>query len=550
LLRETVGHLRDLPRYRQILATLIRYGYRDVVSALHLEGLAKPFESMTLGDNVPPADRAQRLRMVCEELGPTFVKLGQLLSTRPDLLPDAYIRELALLRDDVRPYPFEEATAILEADFEGPVEARFGQIDPEPLASASISQVHSTVLPNGQAAVLKIRRPHIEQVVEADLDILKNLATLAERQLPWMARYKPTALAREFERNLRRELDLNAERLTMQRCRLQMENVDYVHVPKSFDNLCSKRVLTMERVDGVGVDDLEGIRAMGVDPAEVAKRGARILLAQIFRYGFFHADPHPGNLQILPKGVVAPLDYGLFGQIDLPTRERIAALLIGLLAQDTDRVLKALHDLEIRGEQTDQRALRRDIGEMVLAYSDLKLDTIDLSKLLGELVQLVRHHRLVIPLDLILLIRSLVTIESVGRRLDPHFDIAAEARPFVQELTRKRYSPSRFLTIAAHTVEDLQQLVTLLPEVLNEALESIRQGELTVKFDLHGFEKLVKQITRAANSLAAGVVITGLLVGSSLVVQAESRWHHLGIAGYLVASILGVWLLWNMFRGG
>ena len=550
MFRETVGHLRDLPRYRQILATLIRYGYQDVVSAIHLEGLVRPIENIALGpENVPPSDRAMRLRMVCEELGPTFVKLGQLLSTRPDLLPEAYIRELSLLRDEVRPFPFEEAEAIIRDELERDPAEVFEAIDPTPLASASISQVHAATMPDGRRVVLKVRRPGIEKVVQADLDILKNLAQVAQRRLPWLAAARPVALAKEFERNLRRELDLNAERRTMKRCRLQLAREPFAKVPEAIDDLSTGRVLTMERIDGASVDDLGGIAALGVSPSTVASRGASLLLKQIFTYGFFHADPHPGNLRVLPGGIIAPLDYGLFGQLDLPTRERIADLLLGLLAQDTDRVLRALDELEIRGEGVDHRALRRDIGEMVLAYSDLTLDAIDLSVLLGELVALLRTHKLGIPPDLMLLIRALVTIEGVGRRLDPHFDIASEARPFVVELTRRRYSPWRILSDTGRTLEDVQRVATLLPEVLGQSLESIRRGELRVTFDLQHFERLVRQLTRTGHTLSAGIVIAGLIVGSSLIVQSGAGLVPLGIAGYGVAVALGAWLLWNMVRG-
>lgn len=548
MLRETVVHLRDLPRYRQILATLMRYGYQDIVSAMHLEGIVRPLENLALGEeNVPPSDRAQRLRMVLEDLGPTFVKLGQLLSGRPDLLPDPYIQELSLLRDEVRPFPFEEAEAILRADFARPDEL-FGEIDPVPLASASISQVHACTLPDGRRVVLKIRRPGIEKVVQADLDILKNLAHLAERRIPWLAAARPVALAKEFERNLKRELDLNAERRTMQRCRLQQASMPFVHVPEAIDALSTGRVLTMERIDGVGVDDLDGIRALGLDPREIASRGGTLLAKQIFTYGLFHADPHAGNIRVMPDGVVAQLDYGLFGQLDLPSRERIADLLLGLMAQDTDRVMRALDDLEISGEGVDYRGLRRDIGEMVLTYSELTLDSIDLSKLLGELVALIRSHSLRLPPDLMLLIRALVTIESVGRHLDPHFDIASHARPYVAELTRRRYSPWRLLTAAGRTAEDVQRVATLLPEVLGQSLESIRRGELRVTFDLNRFEQLVGELTRTGNSLAAGIVIAGLIVGSSLIIAAGVGWTALGISGYSIAVIMGAWLLWNMFH--
>ena len=548
LIRETVSHLRDLPRYRQILATLVRFGYQDVVSALHLEGIVRPIERVAWGEDIPPHDRANRLRMVCEELGPTFVKLGQLLSTRPDLLPEAYTSELAKLRDDVRPFPFEEAEAILAEQYGRPPSEVFAAIDPAPTASASISQVHRATLRDGRSIALKIRRPGIEKVVQADLDILKNLAQLAERRLPFLAPYAPVGLAREFERTLKRELDFTVERRTMERCRAQFAKDPSAHIPFAVPEYSTAHVLAMEFIGGVGVSDLVGLRGMGVDPAEVAIRGARILLTQIFRFGFFHADPHPGNLRVLEGGVVAPLDYGMFGQLDARARERIADLMAALLAQDTDRVLRALDMLEIRGERVDQAALRRDAAELVATYSDLSLDTIDLGVLLKELIAFIRAHHLHIPPDLVLLIRSLVTIEGVGRALDPHFDIAAELHPFLRDLTLRRFHPWRILGQAARTAEDMQRVAMMLPHVLGQSLQSIQRGELTVHFDLQHFERLVSQLTRAANMLAVGVVLAGLVVSSSLILRVGPA--PLAYAGFAIAVVLMLWLFWNLFRTG
>ena len=548
MLRETVSHLRDLPRYRQILATLIRYGYRDVVAALHLDGLVRPFERVAMGNDVPPQDRPRRLRLVCEDLGPTFVKLGQLLSTRPDLLPEAYIQELSALRNDVRPFPFADALVILTEELGRPPSEVFASIDPEPVASASISQVHRAVLPDGRVVALKIRRPGIEKTVQADLDILKNLSHLAERRLAFLAPYGPAAIAREFERTLKRELDFNVERRTMERCRAQLAEVKVAHVPETFPELSTGKVLAMEFVTGVDVNDMDGLRRLGVDPAQVARDGAHILLTQIFRFGFFHADPHPGNLRVLPGGVVAPLDYGMFGQLDAKTRERIADLLLGLLAEDVDRVVRVLELLEIHGDGVDPKQLRRDVGELISNYSELTLDNIDLAHLLRELIALIRTHHLRIPADLVLLIRSLVTIESVGRALDPRFDIAGQLRPFMRDLSARRFHPWRLLSQAARGAEDLQRVAMLLPEVLKESLESIHRGGLTVRFDLQHFERLVQQLVRVGNTLAAGIVVAGLIVGSSLIVRAGVGPVSLGFLGYALASVLGLWLLWSMLR--
>jgi ubiquinone biosynthesis protein len=546
LIRETVGHLRDLPRYRQILATLVRYGYQDVVAALHLEGLMRPFERVAMGDDVPPHDRARRLRLVLEDLGPTFVKLGQLLSTRPDLLPEPYTTELAALRDDVRPFTFAESLAILTEEYGRPPREIFATIDEIPTASASISQVHRAVMMDGRVVALKIRRPGIDKLVQADLDILRNLAQLAERRLPFLAPYAPVALAREFERSLKRELDFNFERRTMERCFAQFARDPTAHIPYVIGEYSTGRVIAMEFVHGVGVTDLEGLRQNGIDPAVVAVRGARILLRQIFEYGFFHADPHPGNLRIMPGGVVAPLDYGMFGQLDARTRERIADLLTGLISQDTDRVLRALEALEIRGDHVESRGLRRDAAELVASYSDLTLDSIDMGTLLRELIAFIRIHHLHIPPDLVLLIRSLVTIEGVGRTLDPCFDIAAELYPVVRSLTLRRFHPWRILSQTARTAEDVQRIAMLLPDVLGQSLESIKRGELTVRFDLQHFERMVHQLARAGNTLALGIVIAGLLVGSSLVLKAGPV--PLAYTGFALAALLGACLGWNIVR--
>ena len=451
------------------------------------------------------------------------------------------------MRDDVRPFSFAESEAILTEEYGRPPSEIFAAIDAAPTASASISQVHRAVLHDGRVVALKIRRPGIDKVVHADLEIVKNLAQLAERRLPFLTPYGPVALAREFERTLKRELDFNVERRSMERCQAQFAHDPTAHIPYVIKEHSTIRVIAMEFIGGVGVNDLEGLRRYGVNPAVIAVRGARILLRQIFEFGFFHADPHPGNLRVLPGGVVAPLDYGMFGQLDARTRERIADLLTGLLSQDTDRVLRALDALEVRGEHVDARALRRDAAELVASYSDLTLDTIDLGVLLRELIAFIRTHHLHIPPDLVLLIRALVTIEGVGRALDPHFDIATQLHPFVRSLTLRRYHPWRILAQTARTAEDVQRIAMLLPDVLGQSLESIKRGELTVHFDLQHFEHLVRQLTRAGNTLAVGILVSGLIVGSSLVLRVGSP--SLAYTGFTLAALLGLWLGWNILRG-
>ncbi len=451
------------------------------------------------------------------------------------------------LRDDVRPFPFDQVEKILREEYGRPTSELFASIDPIPVASASISQVHRAVLRDGRTIALKVRRPEIVKVVQADLDIIKNLAHLLERRLPMLAAYRPAGLAREFERTLKRELDFSAERRTMQRCRIQFASDPTAHIPLVFEEFSTSRVIAMEFIAGVAINDLEGIRSLGANPADIAVTGARILLKQIFELGFFHADPHPGNLRVLSGGVIAPLDYGMFGRLDGVTRERIADLLIGLLAQDTDRVLRALDGLDVRGEPLDPRGFHRDLGELVASYSELNLKTIALGPLLRELIGFVRAHHLHIPPELVLLVRSLVTIEGVGRHLDPQFDIARELEPFLRTLAARRFHPYRILSQTIRTTEDLRRIATLLPDLLSQSLDSIKRGEMRVHFDLHGFGRLVRQLTRASNTLAVGIIIAGLSVASALVLRDGPA--PLAYTGFILAAVLGLWLVWNMSRG-
>ena len=516
------------------------------MTALHLEGIARPIERVTLGNELPQHDRPRRLRLVCEDLGPTFVKLGQLLSTRPDLLPEAYTNELAFLRDDVRTFSFTQVESILGDEYGRPLRQIFASLDEKPVASASISQVHRGVLHDGRVVALKVQRPDIAKVVQADLDIIKNLAQLIERRIPQLAVYRPLTLAREFERSIKRELDFSRERRTIERCRLQFVHEPSVHIPFTFPDLCTSRVLAMEFIEGVAINDLERIRLMGLSPQEIAAAGARILLKQVFEFGFFHADPHPGNLRVLPSGVIVPLDYGLFGHLDLRTRERIAGLLSGLLSQDADRVIRVLETLEIRRDRSDARGFRRDVAELVSAYSDLTLDSIDLGVLLRDLIGIIRTHHLSIPPDLVLLIRALVTIESVGRTLDPHFDIGSHLHPFLRDEMLRRFKPERIFSQTVRTTEDLQRIATLIPDLLSQSLESIKRGELRVVFDLQGFERLVRQLTRASNSLTLGIVIAGLFVSSALLFRVGQT--TLAYVAVALALTLGLALGWNMTR--
>ena len=398
---------------------------------------------------------------------------------------------------------------------------------------------------DGRVVALKVRRPEIAKLVRADLDIIKNLAQLVERSLPNLAVYRPLSLAREFERTIKRELDFSIERRTMQRCRIQFADDPTAHIPLVIEELSTPSVIAMEFIEGVSVDDLAGIRRLHAEPAEVAVTGARILLRQIFEYGFFHADPHPGNLRVLEGGVIAPLDYGMFGQLDGKTRERIADLLSGLLAQDSDRVIRSLESPRYPGRKARLARLspRRRRARRLVLGADARHDRPVLAAARArdrDPYAPPAHPPRPGPLDP-------VAGDHRGRRPPPrpsfrHCQVSSRRSSVIWRC--ERFRPDRILSQTVRTTEDLQRIATLLPDLLSQSLDSIKRGELRVHFDLQGFERMVRKVTRASNSLSVGIVIAGLLVASSLVLRVGSV--TLAYAGFTTGLVLCLWLVWNM----
>ena len=412
------------------------------------------------------------------------------------------------------------------------------------MASASISQVHRAVLLDGRIVALKVRRPEIAKVVQADLDIIKNLAQLVERRLPNLAVYRPLSLAREFERTIKRELDFSTERRTMQRCRLQFAGDPTAHIPLVFEELSTPSVIAMEFIEGVSIDDLDGIRRMDAVPDEVAVTGARILLRQIFEFGFFHADPHPGNLRVLPGGVIAPLDYGMFGQLDGRTRERIAGLLeraarAGRRPRDPGPGIARYPGRTARLPRLSPR--RRRAGR-VLLRADARHDrpVAPASRAGG----VIRTHHLHIPPDLVLLIRSLVTIEAVGRNLDPHFDIASAALPVHSRPVAAPLSPRSHLEPdrADHRRPSAHRHALARPAQPVARIDQARRA--AGSFRPAGLRADGPAVDPASNSLTVGIVIAGLFVASSLVLRVGSA--TLAYVGFATGLVLCLWLVWNM----
>lgn len=550
-----VAHVR---RYSEIVSILVKYGFVDVVDALHLRAYLTAGRRVlsTLGhDGHPEPSRAVRLRLAFEELGPTFIKFGQALSTRADLLPSEVIAQLALLQDTVPPLQPGVAEKAIEEALGYGINDVFSQFDAEPLAAASIAQVHRATLYSGEVVAMKVRRPGIEGVIEADLAILADLANLAERYLPDASLYSLRALVDEFARTIRREQDLVREGRLIERVASQFAGDPTVRFPRICWRLSTPAVLTMEFLDGVKVSAVGDDDAPDLDPRIVARRGADAVLKQILVNGLFHADPHPGNILVLPGSIVAFVDFGIVGRINRQMRDWLAETIVAIHRRDADRLAEIVVAVATPLRPVDMRELSRDLEEMLDTYADLTLGELSLSALFTSITDAMARHRLKLPADLLLLIKSVTTIEAVGRQLDPTFKIVEHATPFVESLIEQKYTPEALALRTADAGREVLSAVRALPSNLAEITRKIRTDGMQVQFVHRNLDFFVREMDRSSNRLSFAVVIAAIVVASSIIVHAAAGpqllgYPLLGMAGFIAAGVLGIGLAIGILRSG
>lgn len=549
---------RHIQRYRQILTILFRHGFGDVIDTLKIEqylDIGLNIISRKSKNNVEALSRAERVRMAIEELGPTFIKVGQILSTRPDLLPMDLVTELGKLQDSVPPFEFIEAKNILEEELKVPLSEIFSEFDETPLASASIGQVHRARLAGGDDVAVKIQRPGIRRTVEVDLEIMLHLATLMEKHLRGMEVHKPTQIVEEFARTLDKELDYGLEAANMEQFAAQAGDDPNIYVPGVYREASTGKVLTMEFIDGIKASQLDELEKAGLDRKEIARRGFDLILKQIFIHGFFHADPHPGNLFILPDNVICFLDFGMMGRIGRMSREHFADLLMSIVSRDEEKAVHALLKLTVSDQEPNQQSLERDMAELINSYAYRPLKDIDMEKFLQQMLDMTAKHRLTIPADLFLMIKSLSTVEGLGLSMDPDFDAVARAEPFIRRVYLNRLHPKRIAEDLYESGKDLLYLARDVPGELREILRLARTGKAKIAFEHRGLEPVLSTLDRIVNRLAFSMVLASLVIGSSLIVLSDlpPRWHDIpiiGLAGFLVAVLMGGWLLWTIIKHG
>jgi len=549
---------RNLKRYRQITTILLRYGFDDMLGKLKIDyyiQLSKKIIPKFKAQELETITTAERLRLALEELGPTFVKLGQMLSVRPDLVPENFINQFKKLQDEVPPFPVDQAKKEIEMQLGKPVEELFTSFNDVPLAAASIAQVHRAVTKNGKQVVVKIQRPHIRNVIETDLNILFDLAGLIERRIPEMELFNPTAIVQEFARTIRREMDFIREGRNIERFRRNFAEDDTVYVPDVFWELTTERVLTMEYIDGIKVSELDKIKNAGLDRKIIAVNGAEAILKQVFEYGFFHADPHPGNIFVLPDNIIAPIDYGMMGSLDDELMEAAGNLLTAIVKKDVNKIIRVFNDIRVIETSLDVRGLKADLTDILDRYYQIPLYQLDVGRVIEELIEIIRKHRIMLPPDLALMAKALITEEGVGRVLDPDFDFFALATPYVKKLMVRKLDPRRNLKEFVSLLEDFSRLVKTLPEDLREIIGKIKRDNLNIKFEHRGLEHFISELDKASNRLSFSLIIAALIVGSSFIIQIDKGpfvfgFNFIGVSGYLIAAILGLWLVIAIIRSG
>ncbi|WP_172256097.1 ABC1 kinase family protein [Saccharibacillus deserti] len=552
-------HIRHAGRYREIAVALIRHGFGYMVEEMGLTRVLRLPISWIRREAPETKTLGERIRLVMEALGPTFIKLGQLASTRADLLPASVVQELSKLQDEVPPFEAAEARRIVELELGGPIEDFMSEFSEEPIAAASIGQVHSArMVDGGQRVAVKVQRPGVKRQVMRDLEILHDLVGLGEKRWEWVNRYQVTQLVEEFSRSMEAELDYTSEARNMERISAQFEQDKHIHVPAVFWDCTSERVLTMAFVEGVKPTDRVYLEHRGYDVKEIASRIVNAVLNQIFIAGFFHADPHPGNMLIMKDGSITFLDFGMVGRLSPDMREYLSSLVIALMRQDTPAMVRAIERMGMIHEDTDVSALKRDLERLRERYYDVAFSDVNLGQVINDFFSTARQHGIGIPPDLLMLGKALVTTEGMVEQLDPTLSIVTLAEPFGRKLAREKFGPERLRRKTINGALGLADSLAGLPDRLRHLTSFISGGRVKVELEMpelrkasRGVDRLVNRLAFSIVLLAFSIVMAGLVVGASLSQKETVIWNYPIIEmGLGVAVLMVLLLLFSIFKSG
>ncbi|MGN7760921.1 ABC1 kinase family protein [Paenibacillus sp. 22594] len=543
---------RQLQRYRTISSALARNGFEFIVYSNSGEAAASANGEMDW-DNA-----GKRIRLLLEELGTTFIKLGQMASTRPDLVPRPVLKELAKLQDAVPPFPYADVSRVVEEELGAPISQLFRTFETLPTASASIGQVHRAVLADGKEVAVKVQRPQLSALVETDLDILADLARLADRRGSWSASYRLTEVVEELGQGLLAELDYRQEAAHLERFARSAGEMKHVRIPAVYRPYSTQKVLTMEYIQGIRLSDKAQLKEQGIRTRVVAERIAGAIFQQILVDGVFHADPHPGNILVLPGEEIALLDFGMVGRLSAHTQKHFASFIIALRNRSSKGVMRAIEQLGMIPAEVDRGKLYADVEEMRTKFYDVPLKEVSLGEMITDLFGVAFKHRIRIPSELTMVGKSILTTEGVVAELDPDFSVFDVAEPIGKRLYLERLNPWSFLKNALEDVPEYLQIASELPVTMGRLSAMLRKGKMQVEVVSPQLEQLVKKLDRISNQmsfsivlLALSLVLLGLIIGSSISGAQTILWRLPMLEiGAVISLLMFAWLLYAIFRSG
>ncbi|MCL4537274.1 MAG: AarF/UbiB family protein [Nitrospirae bacterium] len=552
---------KSAKRLQQIVNVSLRYGFGQIIDQIHL-GRYIPFKKRLKSFGVWPALKGptvpERLRMAFAELGPTFIKLAQLLSSRPDLITVQFANEFKKLQDEVPPFPAQEAKRIIEEEIKLPLNNIFSYFG-DTLAAASIAQVHKATLLDGSNVVVKVQRPDIREQIESDINILSTIARLLDKYVPESRFFNPTGIVAEFSRTVRKEMDFVEEARNCCRFRRNFEDSPDVYIPKIYSEYATERVLVMDMIEGVRIDDIAVIDMIGLDRKRLAKIGVNAYFKQILEDGFFHADPHPGNIFAMSNGMIAFVDFGIVGRVSDELKETMANTFLALLEKDFDRLIDQYVEMGIVPDDIDIDAFRRDfkadLADFLEPLYGLTLKEINFAQYLDTVTHLAIKHNLKIPSDLLLIDKAMLILENIGRQLDPDFDFIAAAEPYASKLARRKYSPSRLYEGARKNIAEIGDFAFLFPRQMKQIIKKTLKDDIQIKMFHVNLPEFIKDMDRSSNRIAFALIVSAMLISSAIMHATKVPpiifgISLFGISAFGFAFLLGIWLIISIIRSG
>lgn len=550
---------KNIKRTREIIGVLVKYGFEDIITNSTLRNFVTESKRLTWTRQDKPVfdySRWERIRMVVEELGPTFVKLAQILSNRPDMLPQPLIDEFEKLQDHVPPFPIEQVRTTIKKELGKDLEHYFNEFNPVPLASASIGQVHKAQLKDGTEVVVKIQRPGVKQVIELDLGIMKDVVNRTERYLKKQGIINAGDVVHALDRSMSKELDYRNEARNIRRFRKLYKDYKNFYIPKAYKDLTTEKVMVIEFASGCKISDVKQLRAWGHDPRKVAENGMDIYLTQIFEYGIFHADPHPGNVLVRKDGVICLIDFGMVGQLNYNDKSAFANIFVAMANRDPRAMASSMKKLSIEDNITDIRTFEYDLNEVIEDYASLDISESSLADMISRLQKIMYDYQMRVPGGIFLIFRAMAILEGIGKQIHPNFNTYEFVRPYGVKLIKQQFKPTNLYNEFSYRFSQFSSFIESLPVEIKSILQKTRKGNLHFEVELQGYGYLLKKMDSITNRISITLIIVALIIGSSIISTVdfpnEHRiWHGMpmiSVMGLSAAGFLFLILVYSIFR--